>query len=199
MIELPAGVALNGAAPALMDFGGVMRPSLGARALKINRMGSRFRIACSLPPMLNKAQGRICVSRLVQAKREGLRLAYPLLGVDQSGAGTVVVNGAAQTGLGINLRGVTAGWIAKEGFWLSIVDATGQHYLHIVRSNSAAASAGGLLAVAIEPMLRVPFADGAVVNFTAPMIEGFVDGDEIGWQMSLAHHIGIEFAIEEAA
>lgn len=199
MMELPAGISLNGVAPALIDFGGVMRPSLGGRALKVNRMGSRFRVACSLPPLVNKAQGRVCVSRLIQAKREGMRVALPLLGVDQTGSGTPVVNGANQTGSTINLRGVTPGWIAREGYWLSIVDASGQHYLHVVRADSAAASAGGLIAVPIEPMLRVGFADAAVVNFTAPKIEGFVDGDEIGWSMSLAHHVGIEFMIEEAA
>lgn len=199
MINLPAGISLNGGVPALIDFGGVMRPSLGARALKVNRLGSRFRIACSLPPMLNKAQGRVCVSRLLQAKREGMRVAFPLLGVDQSGSGAPVVNGANQAGLGINLRGVTPGWIAREGYWLSIVDATGQHYLHIVRADSAPAAGTSGLSVAIEPLLRVPFADGATVNFTQPMIEGFVDGDEIGWEMSLAHHVGIEFMIEEAA
>jgi hypothetical protein len=197
MITLPSTPALNGASPALIDFGGVMRPPLGGRALKINRIGSRFRVACSLPPMPANV-GRVFVSRLLQAKREGLRIKFPLLGVDQSGSPAIIVDGAGQAGLFLSVRQVTPGWTAREGFFFSIADAMGQLYLHIVRAD-ATANGLGKMTIPIEPALRVPFIDGAGVLFTQPLVEGLVDGDEIGWQMSLAHHIGIEFMIEEAA
>ena len=50
----------------------------------------------------------------------------------------------------------------------------------------------------IYPPLRIPFADGDKVHLAKPMIEGFIDGDELSWEMSLAHHHHISFTIEEA-
>ena len=48
-------------------------------------------------------------------------------------------------------------------------------------------------------MLEISPADNDVIHLQKPMIEGFVIGDEIGWSISLAHHIGISFEVEEAA
>jgi hypothetical protein len=197
MIELPSTPQPNSATPALLTFGGILRPPLGGKLLKLDRMGDRFRIDVSYPP-LDTDTGRIFVSRLLQGKREGIRLPYPLLSVDQGSPGSPRVNGAGQSGRTIDLDGFNPGYVAREGFWLSIVNAAGQHYLHNVRADTTANGSGVMTDLPIEPMLRVAFADNAVVNFAVPMIEGLVLGEEAEWQMSLAHHIGISFAIEEA-
>ncbi len=196
MVELPDCPAPNGAQPALIDFSLTQRPSTGAAVLKVHRKGSRYRAMISYPPMLPSVS-RVFVSRLLKAKREGLRIPYPLI-EPQGAPGNPVVNGAGQTGTTLNIRGLTPGYAIKEGYWLSIEDANGQHYLHNAGA-AVRASASGTASLPISPELRVPFADGATIHLAKPMIEGFVDGNEWSWQIPLERFIAIEFPIEEAA
>lgn len=197
MIELPDGVVPNGFTPRLMDFGGVLRPPLGGEILRVNRLGNRFAASVSLPPIPNADLGRVVVSRLIRAKVEGLRIELPLCGVDQGTPGAPLVNGAGQVGYSLNVDGLTPGYAFGEGYWFSI-EAAGQHYLHNV---AAAGMADGTGAATIEfaPALRVIPENNAVIHLAQPMMEGLVVGDEFAWSYSLAHHVGIEFEIEEAA
>lgn len=195
MITLPTTPAPNGIELSLLDYGAILRPPGGGAVQRVNRKGSRWRASVSLPPML-PAEARIFISRLARAKFEGVRLELPLL-VDQGAPGAPVVNGAGQAGTTINLRGMTNGYVVAEGYWLSIVNAAGQHFLHCVTASVTVA--GGLAAVGIVPELRTSFADGATVHLVAPQIEGFVDGEEWSWAIPLDRFVRIEFPIEEAA
>jgi hypothetical protein len=195
VIEFPSLPAPNGCTPSLVDYGGVLRSAIGGATQKIDRLGSRFRVELTYPPM-TEIDGRIFVSRLIRAKREGLRVEYPLLSVDQGLPGSPVVDGADQTGFTLAARGFTPNYTGKEGFWFSI-ESDGQHYLHNVTANFTA-DATGDASISIFPALRIPFLDADAIHFATPMIEGIVDGDEIGWQMSLAHHISFSVTIEEA-
>lgn len=195
MIELPAWAVPNAATPALVDAGGVMRSPINTAALKVNRLGSHYLASLSFPPF-EPEQGRVVVSRLIRAMRGGLRVPYPLF-VDQGLPGAPVVDGAGQSGLTLNLRGVTPGYTAREGYWLSIVDPAGQHYLHNVAEDAVAAG-DGRMAIALSEMLRAPFQDGGAVHLAEPMIEGIVDGDKRGWSLAVDRTTSIEFTIEEA-
>jgi hypothetical protein len=195
MIEFPPLPAPNGCTPSLIDYGGPLRSALGGATQKIDRLGSRFRVDLTYPPM-EEVDGRIFISRLIRAKREGLRAEYPLLSVNQGLPGSPLVNGSGQAGYALAAKGLTPNYVGKEGYWLSIV-RDGQHYLHNVAANFAA-DATGLASISIFPALRVPFLNNDVIHLGKPMIEGIVDGDEIGWQMSLAHHIEFSVTIEEA-
>lgn len=197
MIELPNDPAPNGAQPSLLDYGMTLRPGTGAAVLRVDRKGSRYKSVISFPPMLPSVS-RIFIARLLKAKREGLRIPYPLIDVPQGAPGSPVVGGAGQSGTTINLRGLTPGYAAKEGYWLSIEDETGQHYLHNV-SETARADGSGDLTLNITPELRWPFEDGATVHLAKPMIEGFVDGNEWSWAIPVNRLIAIEFTLEEAA
>lgn len=197
MITLPDIPSPNGVAPRLMDYGSVLRPALGGAALRIDRAGSRFGAEISFPPMPANV-ARVFVSRLLDAKSEGLRIEYPLLGVSQGIPGLPVVDGAGQAGKTLAIRGLTPAYAFKEGFWLSIEDATGQHYLHNCRSNIVA-GAGGLATISITPALRVPFANGATIHLAKPMIEGLVDGEAWSWQIPVERLIALSVPIEEAA
>lgn len=197
MIELPHDIGPQVFSMALVDFGGVQRPSLGGRLTRINRLGSRFMASVSLPP-LELDRGRLFVSRLIRAKSEGLRMEIPLTLGNQGIPGvTAVVDGAVTGGMTLPVRGLNAGYAAREGYWLSIVRG-GQHYVHSVAAPFVA-DASGLATVTIAPALRVALVDGDAVHLARPMIEGLVQGDELGWEISLAHHTTISFAIEEAA
>lgn len=193
-VELPSTPAPNSASPTLLDFGGVVRPGSGAAAQRVDRAGSRFRIDVGFPPMPADT-GRVFLARLVRAKREGIKLQYPLLGVSQGSPGTPVVNGAGQSGTTLNVRGCTSGYAVKEGFWFSVSNGS-RSYLHVVTA-AATADTGGLIALSIAPALRFPFADGAALNLTAPVIDGFVVGEEWSWEMDINHHLGLSVSIEE--
>lgn len=201
MIELPHGVVPNAMAPALMDFGAMQEPSSGAQAERIDRPGNRYRCNFALPPHRMADQGRVIVSRLIRAKSEGLRVPFQLAGVNQGSPGSPVVDGSGQAGMFIAVRNMTPNHVAKEGYWLSIVEESEgqqQHYLH----NLAAvvrADANGMAILPLSEMLRAPFADGAAIHLAKPMIEGALGGDERGWEVSLAHHALIEFEIRETA
>ncbi len=197
-ITLPAHPAPNDVNPTILDYGLTMRPATGGPVLKVSRPGSRLRIGVSYPPMEAAIASRF-ISRLLEAKRTGhLIIRFPLLGINQGYPGVPVVNGAGQGGTTLNLRGLTPNYRVKEGYWLSIVDATGQHYVHNVRSTVEAA-ADGTISFGIEPPLRRPFADGAVVLLAKPLIEGFIDGGEWSWSTDTAWHTGLSFVLEEAA
>lgn len=196
MIELPEYPAPNGATPALVDFGNTLTPSLGGPDLRLNRMGSRYRIQVTWPPMpLDDA--RVFISRLQQAKSEGLRLPYPLAQVSQGSPGSPVVDGADQAGTTLNLRGLQPGYTVKEGFWLSIVK-DGQHYLHNARG-VVRVSNDGLASLPIWPMLRTDFADGAAVHLGKPMIEGLPEGDETSWTIPVERLVALSVVIKETA
>lgn len=197
MVELPETPAPNGMQPTLLDFGITLRPSSGAAVQRIDRPGSRFRMEVSFPPM--KADvARTFVNRLLKAKREGLRMEVPLLGVSQGNPGSPVVDGASQTGTAISLRGFNPHHAVKEGYWLTLVDAEGDYYLHQCTA-PVFADATGDATLAIEPAIRAPLPDGATVLLAKPKMQGFIDGD-VTWGMQLANLVdGVGFALEEAA
>lgn len=196
MIEFPDDIGPQSFAMRLLDFGGIMRPPLGGSVTRVNRLGNRFAADVSLPP-LELDRGRVFVSRLIRAKREGLRMEIPLTLGEQGVPGVgATVDGTVTGGTSLPVKGVNAGWVAREGYWLSVVKS-GQHYVHNICAQ-AIADGSGDVTLTIEPELRVSLADGDVVNLAKPMIEGFVDGSEAAWEWSLARHAMISFTLEEA-
>lgn len=191
MIELPTSPAPNAMEAALLDRGFIQR---GGSSLRIDRPGSRFRVAIGYAPM-EPATARRFLARIKRAKREGLRIPLPLL-EEQGIPGAPQVDGADQAGTALAVRGLTPAYIVKEDFWLTIVDADGTAYLHSV-AETAVADAAGLAVLQIEPPLRAPFPDGAVIELRRPFIEGFIDGEEWGWQVPLMRRISPGFTIEE--
>ncbi len=196
VIELPWWAVPNGATPALIDFGGVLRPSTGGALLRVDRQGSRYKASLTFPPFLDPAEGRVIVSRLIRAKRMGIRVEWPLL-ADQP-CEDAVVDGVGQAGTTLRIRGLTPGRVVREGFWLNIVRGDGQHFLHNA-GGEVIADAAGKAALPLSEMLRRPFADGDKVKLVRPMIEGIVDGDEQAWAISVEKFVSIEFTVEEAA
>lgn len=195
VIDLPPWAVPNGATPSFMDFGAILRPSTGAGLLRVDRLGSRYKVKLSFPPFTDQAQGGVIVSRLIRAKRMGLRAEFPL--VRPQPLQDAVVDGAGQAGTTLRVRGLFRGQVIREGFWISVVRASGQHYLHNV-AGEVVVDADGRAALPLSEMLRWPFADGDPVKIVRPMIEGIVDGDEQAWSLSIEHFVGIEFTIEEA-
>ena len=52
--------------------------------------------------------------------------------------------------------------------------------------------------ITLSQLLRVSPADGDALNFAAPIVEGFVMGDKLSWDISVERVIGLSFEIVEA-
>ena len=188
--------AVATATPSFVDNGGTIRGATNAKGLRVDRQGSHYRAAITIG--IGSANERAAlISDLIRAKQEGLRLPYPLMGVDQGAPGSPVMDGANQAGRVINLRGLTPGYVAAKGYWLSIVNGAGQHYLHNVHV-AGTVGGDGKVAITLAEHLRELFADGATVKLATPAIEGEISGNEQSWELRRGDRVeGIGFTIEE--
>jgi len=197
MIDLPDYPSPNGATPRVLDFGGFLEPASGAQVQRINRMGSRYAVAFTMPPLSNQKHGRIWVNRLVRGQQEGARIEYPLLDFYPGTPGNFVVDGAGQAGKSLHIRGGTPHYAFYEGQPFSL-EIDGQHYLDFIAAGTIA-DASGDATITLTQMLRAEPADGDPLHISKPMIEGFIMGDQLSWSISVERLIGISFEIHEAA
>lgn len=193
MIELPHWCRLASFTGTFADAGFTQRgiQSNG----RIDRKGSRHRLAVSTVPYRGQ-DANILVSRLIRAKQEGLRIALPLL-APQGSPGAVVLAADVSTGRVIAVEGGTPGYVCKEGFWLSIENAAGQHFLHSV-SESVMFDTGGTAELALDVMVRDALEAGDTVHLARPMAEGLIEGDESQWDFAIQRVLPIEFSLEES-
>jgi len=182
----------------LVDFGAFLTPSLGGPVQRVQRMGSRFKIACTMPPMPNPVLGRQWISRLVRGKQEGARMAWPLQGFDPGTPGDPKVSAPSGpiSGRSLPLNGATPNYIFREGQFFSLKSAAGRHYLYMVTTETIA-SATGTATLPIEPMLRIPATENNELHFGKPLIEGFIMGEAFQWEMALANFVGMSFELVE--
>ena len=193
MIDLPDAPAPRSIAPSFLDQGFIQR---GAASLRVDRPGGRWAFEVQYPPM-KANDSRQFTALLTRAKRAGLRVEIPLL-QPQPMPATVVVDGGAQTGASIKLRGFGGDPVKiLTGFWLTIEDGAGEAYLHQVLVD--AVTTAGAATLQIEPPLREIFADGASVEMTAPYIQGFMDGEVHSWTVPVNGLIAPAFTVEEFA
>lgn len=172
MIDLATEMVPSGAEIELLDFGFLQRPSSGAPAVRVSRPGSRFRVALSFPPMTEQIARRV-LPRLKRAKREGLRVRWPVGRGGQGFPGNPVVDGNGQAGTSLEVRGLTPGYAAGIGYVLHIEEgATGERCIHELQQTTIAGGDGKAV-FDIEPPLRLPFADGDTIELAAPTIEGW--------------------------
>lgn len=175
MIELPEDPAPNGVQVTPVDAGFLLRSATASSLLRVDRAGSHYQAEISFPPMEPEVADRFVV-RIERAKRQGLRVDYPLLGRGQSGCGSPVVHGSGQAGTSLVLRGLTPSFAVKEGFKFTVVDADDNRALHKV-AEPARVAANGRVTLSIEPPLRLVLLDGATVLMARPTIEGMITGD----------------------
>lgn len=193
-IVLPTTVAPSSATPRLRRFGGDLTPPLGGSVQRISRLGTRYAVDLTFPP-LTKTQFDDLYGALLQADTEQTTVVAEFPQGDAGGVGAPLVNGAAQTGTTLNADGLTAGVTLPRGTMFSFA-AGGRYYLHTIRT-AIVASGGGIAALPIGPMLRASPADNAALDFVTPKIEGFVDGDEIAWALDAANLYTLAFRIFE--
>lgn len=193
-VSLPTTPGPQSAQPTLLDFGAVLEPGLGGASQYIGRLGDRYEVAVQMPPMKPET-ARIFISRLAQAKKSSLVMPFPQPGVTVGAEGVPRVNGAGQAGTFLAIDGLPASKVLRDGWFFSILTG-GRRYIHQLAADSTA-SAGGAATIQFEPMLRVSPADNAVIEFATPMIEGFVQGNGLPWDIDTARNVGLSFTIRE--
>lgn len=115
-------------------------------------------------------------------------------GLDTGAPGAAVVNGAGQGGKALMLRTVTPGYVFRKGQFLSVISA-GQRYLYRA-SARVTATAGGLLTIPLQTLLRRPPSDGDLVEIVQPMIEGYVrDASDPG--VVANNEVKVSFTVRE--
>lgn len=193
-ITLPAGYSTQRAEPQLVDYGFSQSPATGAAELFIDRPGTRWQCDFAFPPMKSdKAQ--VLQARLLSATRApGIRIKFPLQGVNQSAVGQPEVDGVGQSGRSLTIRNANVLAI-KEGFWFSLIDADGYYHLYKVMDGIANLG-GGRATMPIFPMLRRPFADGSQLLFAEPYFEGRVVSSP-AWSIPVGHLSQISFTVRE--
>lgn len=195
-IALPTSPAPNGAQPLLRDWGGVLTPFLGGPEIAIERLGKRFGIRVTMPPMRGEV-ARQFVSRLLRGKKEGVLLEWPLLDFDPGSPGSPTIYTPAAGGSAIAMQGLSPGYAIKEGQFFSVIHS-GRRYMHMSTGN-VTANGSGTAAVSIFPQLRTAVSISDTIEMDPPMIQGLVSpGDEFGWDMALEHTVGLSFSVMES-
>lgn len=192
MIELP-NFAVPGSFTATLNDAGFTQSGVQSDDY-IPRKGSRYTVGFTFGPY-DAEQGRIMVARLVAGKQGGVKVRLPLLH-SQGSPGAVTIATSVSTGRVIEVQGGTPGYICKEGYWLSLENADGQHFLHSVAA-TVRFSNTGTATITLGEMVRDTFATGRKVNLAKPMVQGLLAGDEWSWQFNVNRVIPIEFTLKE--
>jgi len=196
-VLLPTSPGIRAAKPRLRDFGAWLEPPMGGAAQRLNRIGNRFAVDIDVATSRSTDEGRVIVARLMRGLTDGVLLPFPQ-DFDPGAVGTgVVVDGAGQLGSTLKLRGFTPGYTVREGQFFSIIYG-GRRYLHAA-SADLAADGSGKMPLGIFPMLRISPNDGALCEFAAPMIEGFIVGNQVEYALQTAPYLDVSFTVQEAA
>lgn len=197
MIDLTALEMTGGTSPALLDWGGELTPPLGGISQRIDRLGSRHTLDVVAPPRAIEPDGRVWISRLKRAKREGGIIAFPQVEFDTGNPGAPRVASAVPAGKVVPLKGLTAGYPLVEGQWLTIIH-NGRRFLYSIDA-ATIASAGGSATITVTPMLRSQLSADDIVLLAQPQMEGWLSGDELRWTLEAARMVGLQFTITERA
>ena len=229
-VQLDSGVLMPApwtATCSLMEPATDLTPPMGGPTQRISRLGSRWKVAFNSLPALGPvaAQALIALRALARASAQTLVFAWPqptwntaydlsvstdlplntdaggdTLTVQAPGApiGSPVVSGAGQLGTQLAASGFTPGFFIPAGTFFSF-QSGGRTWLHCLTAPLGANNAG-VATLSIAPMLRTMTIGGEVLNFTAPSVEGFIQGKSEDWTLQMLSWVGLPaFTVMEAA
>ncbi|KQM88661.1 hypothetical protein ASE67_02660 [Sphingomonas sp. Leaf23] len=183
--------------PRLLQWGSELTPTLGGVTQRLDRLGSRHGLDVQMPPMRMADEGRRWISRLLLAKQEGGRIAFPQVDFEPGPCGRPTVSIATASGRSIPITGATAYYTVREGQWLSVTHA-GRSYLYCATAQ-VVLNGSGAGAVPVDVLLRSPLSVGDAVELSKPVIEGWLSGDGYEWTLERSRTVGLGFTIVERA
>ena len=161
--------------------------------------GAQWKATFTLPPM-KKDSASIWLAFLMSLR--GRRGTFKIGDQDRKtiqgvATGTILVNGASQTGNAINLDGfaVSTSNVFKAGDYIQI-----NSYLYMVSAN-VNSNGSGEATVYVEPSLRSGIEvinDGATVLYTNTTTLMRLDTNELNWDTNKVSTYGISFACSES-
>src|SRR3546814_12881129 len=122
----------------------IRRPPRSTRTYTLFPYTTLFRA-----PMRNGDNGRIFVSRLLQAKQDRLLMDWPQPGFTIGAPGSPLVSTAASGGTALAIKSLTPSYAIREGQFFSIVHG-GRRYVHMFTA-SVVASGTGTVTASIFP------------------------------------------------
>lgn len=195
MIDLPSKPAPAGVTFSVIDYGRVISGSLGGKDQRIDRNGNRYVMGCEMPPMNSSRDALRYKSRLLRGKSEGCRIEWPLGDFKPGVPGEPVAASSTAVGTTLPASGFSNKYIVREGQPFSL-EIDGQHFMYEVTAE-ARADDNGQIDLQIYPRLRKQPSAGDRLHFKKPMIEGYVEGDDMQWQMAVDYNVGLSFSIRE--
>lgn len=201
MIDLPQWPGPNGVVPRVLDFGGFLEAPGGAETQRANKPGNRYAAAFTYPSFASDKDGRIFVNRLIKGLADGVRVDFPLGDFDPgtpnvANGSPIVVDGAGQAGRFLRVQNVQPAYGFVEGQPISL-EIAGQHFFDFV-AETAIAGADGKVTIQLSQMLRKPPPAGSVLHVAKPMIEGFLMGNPVTWEIALTRRLSFSFEIRES-
>ncbi len=169
------GIRIQSATLSPVMFGRQTRSDQGGTIDYDDRLGNRWSMQVTTPPMRYEPEGRLLIGDLWEAVRVGgiFRVVQPEFVPLAYGEPVVASN--TLTGRSIPLTGLTPNVAIKRGQWVTFIHA-GRRYFDQVRAQ-VIADASGQATISTRFLLRESLAAGDQVLLAAPEIEGFVDGD----------------------
>ncbi len=197
IITLPSCPAASVASPSLVSYATEMTGPLGGPTQRVARVGSRWKIDFEYPPM-EYGDGRQFLSRLNAAELSPVAIPFPQRGLRPLSPGPLAVNGAAvapiNTGGQLGVRGGTPGVELVDGQFFH-VSSGGRRWVHQLVGD-VTLDANGDATLGVVPLLRFVPADGDLLEFVNPLIEGFV-AMGWGWTIQMINRVGLKFTVTE--
>lgn len=178
-----------------VDYGGLLTPSTGAAAQRLNRNGNRWAASVQLPPMRIDSVARQWIAALTRGLRDNVRFYIVQPDFAIGAPGNPVVSGGAQAGVTLAVTGGTARYAYRASQWITVETGDVGH-LYMV-ADQAIANGAGAVTLMIEPPLRIEPENGDTVHVGAPFIEGSLGQGGVPWTIDVARTIGLSFTITE--
>ncbi|MEA3543236.1 MAG: hypothetical protein U9R77_14110 [Pseudomonadota bacterium] len=195
VLQLPVTPGVRSVRMLVLSYGSVLTPFLGGPSQRINRLGTRWAMRVSMPPMPAET-ARHWIEALSRGCEDGVSMPIPQdIAIGDPGA--PLVSSAIASGMTLPIKGLTPSYAVKAGQFLSIVHG-GRRYVHIF-SADAAANGSGVLSAAIWPMIRTGLSVNDVIEIVQPRIEGWLDAN-FEWDVLTMPWVQLpDFTISEAA
>jgi len=177
---------------------GVMRLSndvtslVGGNRQKNARKGDHYSVDFNMPPMEpNDARAW----RKLMSASDTVLMRMPQPGFAIGNPGSPQVNGSTQLGTTLTLKGMTPGYVIREGQFFSII-TLGRRWLYAADAD-ATANSSGIISIPLEVMIRTNHQNNDVVEVLDPKIEGFPEVAEDAFTIREDGYIWLSFSIEE--
>ena len=165
---------------------------VGGNRQRNDRKGDHYSVDFNMPPM-EPNDARLWRKLMTSSATVLMRMPQPGFVIGTPGA--PLINGGLQLGSTLNLKGLTPGYMVREGQFFSIV-TLGRRWLYAADADATADGAGNI-AIPLEVMIRTNHLDGDVVEIADPKIEGFPEVAEDAFTIGEDGYVWLSFSIEE--